>query len=55
MGSARSGKDTAYMAIKELFPSRVIERRAFADELKKECDSFLKKNLNISAFTEDSS
>lgn len=53
MGSARSGKDTAYMAIKELFPSKVIERRAFADELKKECDSFLKKNLNISAFTED--
>lgn len=53
MGSARSGKDTAYMAIKELFPSKEVERRAFADELKKECDPFLKENLNISAFTEN--
>lgn len=53
MGSARSGKDTAYMAIKELFPDKIIERRAFADELKKECDAFLKENLNISAFTEN--
>ena len=52
MGNARSGKDTAYLSIKDIFFDLKVHRVAFADELKKECDSFLRDNIGISAFTE---
>lgn len=55
-GFARSGKDTAYQRSKILLEKEGYKccRLAFADELKKESDPFLKKHINISAFTEDS-
>lgn len=54
-GLARSGKDSFYeMSIPLLRKSGIkYKRYAFADCLKEECDSFLMKNINISAFTED--
>ena len=52
MGNARSGKDTAYLSIKTILNEANVCRVAFADELKKECDSFLRENVGISAFTE---
>jgi len=55
-GFARSGKDTFYQRSKSLLEKEGLNssRFAFADVLKSECDSILKKYLNISAFTEDS-
>ena len=50
-GFARSGKDTAYEAIKEIFNEESIERVAFADALKLECLDFLRKNTGLSTFT----
>lgn len=52
MGNARCGKDTAYLSIKDIFFDLDVHRVAFADELKKECDGFLRDNIGISAFTE---
>ena len=54
-GNARAGKDTFFNISKDLLYKRKVftGRVAFADELKKECDKFLIKNLSISAFTED--
>jgi hypothetical protein len=52
MGNARSGKDTAYLSIKTILNEASVRRVAFADELKKECDKFLKDNVGISSFTE---
>ena len=51
-GVARVGKDTLFKCISSINPNVLLRRAAFADELKKECDSFLRKNINISAFTE---
>ena len=55
MGNARCGKDTAYLSIKSILDEVDVYRVAFADELKKECDDFLRKNVGISAFTQCSS
>lgn len=54
-GLARSGKDSFYNFSKPYLDSKKIkhQRLAFADELKNECDPFLKKNVGISAFTDD--
>ena len=54
-GLARSGKDSFYELSKPYLENNKIrhERIAFADELKSECDPFLKKNVGISAFTND--
>lgn len=54
-GNARAGKDTFFNISRDLLCKRKVltGRVAFADELKKECDEFLIKNLGISAFTED--
>ena len=54
-GVARVGKDTLFTCIKEINKGIKFSRLAFADELKKECDDFLIKNIGISAFTEDES
>ena len=53
-GLARSGKDTLFKFLSEKLKINNIssKRLAFADELKEECDDFLKKNIDISAFTE---
>lgn len=53
-GLARSGKDSFYNLSTPFLDERGIKhkRLAFADELKNECDPFLKKNIGISAFTE---
>jgi hypothetical protein len=53
-GLARSGKDTVYEMCRDaLAPlGKTAKRLAFADELKKESDEFLLKNIGISAFTE---
>lgn len=53
-GLARSGKDTLFKFLSEKLKNKNISSRrlAFADELKEECDDFLKKNIGISAFTE---
>lgn len=53
-GLARSGKDTLFKFLSEKLKNSNIssKRLAFADELKEECDDFLKKNIGISAFTE---
>ena len=56
-GYARSGKDTFFQFANLLTSSRKsydCQRFAFADELKKECDDFLKSTLGISAYTSDS-
>jgi hypothetical protein len=50
-GYARSGKDTAFLAIKDILEEKNIERIAFADALKLECLDFLRKNTGISTFT----
>jgi thymidylate kinase len=52
-GVARSGKDTMLDSLAEIYGNENIIRLAFADALKEECDSFLKKNTGISAFTSD--
>tara|TARA_B100000212_G_scaffold273998_1_gene213464 strand:+ start:1824 stop:2369 length:546 start_codon:yes stop_codon:yes gene_type:complete len=52
-GVARSGKDTLFNALSEINTNIVFKRIALADELKRECDEFLKKNIGISAFTEE--
>ena len=54
-GFARSGKDTLYQRSKNLLEKegKKAYRFAFADALKEECDQFLKDNVGISAFTED--
>ena len=56
-GLARSGKDSFYFFAKDKLKEKGINscRMAFADELKNECDDFLKDNLGISSFTEVSS
>lgn len=53
-GLARSGKDTIYEMCRDALVSldKSSERLAFADELKRESDDFLMKNIGISAFTE---
>ena len=53
-GLARCGKDSFFNFSKELFDEKSIKckRLAFADELKKELDSFLKENFGISSFSE---
>ena len=53
-GLARCGKDSFFNFSKELFDEKYIKckRLAFADELKKELDSFLQDNFRISSFTE---
>lgn len=56
-GYARSGKDTFFQFANLVTSSAnnyECQRFAFADELKKECDNFLKETLGISAFTSDS-
>jgi hypothetical protein len=53
-GFARSGKDTFYQESSKLLSRANCFRYAFADALKQESDDFLKKNVGISAFTEDS-
>lgn len=50
-GNARCGKDTAFLAIKEIFKENSIERVAFADALKEECLEFLQKHTGLSTFT----
>ena len=52
-GVGRVGKDTFFKAVCSASPNNKYLRMAFADELKEECDEFLRKNINISAFTED--
>ena len=52
-GFARSGKDTFYKYSSEILDKADCNRYAFADALKKECDSFLKENVGVSSFTED--
>lgn len=54
-GFARSGKDTAFERCRLLLEKEGHKayRFAFADELKRESDAFLKANIGISAFTED--
>lgn len=54
-GFARSGKDTAFERSKLLLEKEGHKayRFAFADELKRESDAFLKTNIGISAFTEN--
>ena len=53
-GLARCGKDSFFNFSKELFDEKSIKckRLAFADELKKELDSFLKESFGISSFSE---
>jgi len=54
-GLARCGKDSFFNVSSKILKesSRESSRFAFADELKLECDNFLKSNTGISAFTED--
>mgnify|MGYP000444852788 CR=1 FL=1 len=54
-GNARSGKDTLAKNISSLLNGYGIKSSilSFANELKRETDSFLKETLGISAFTED--
>ncbi len=56
-GFARSGKDTFFERSRDILEreGKKACRFAFADALKHESDEFLKKNVGISAFTEDSS
>ena len=56
-GLARSGKDTLFKFLSDKLKENNIssKRLAFADELKEECDDFLKANIGISAFTEKNS
>lgn len=55
-GFATSGKDTFFTAINSLAKDMNLPemtRFAFADELKRECDSFLIENVGISAWTSE--
>jgi hypothetical protein len=53
-GFAGSGKDSFYKISKELLSLNFkIDRCAFADILKSECDEFLIQNVGISSFTEN--
>ena len=54
-GLARSGKDTFYDYTSLFFKEKgvSVKRFAFADELKKEVDSFCVDSYGISAFTDD--
>lgn len=52
-GFARCGKDTAYESILSLTEDKDLNRLAFADELKGECEEFLNNNIGISPFTEN--
>lgn len=56
-GLARSGKDSFYFLSRDKLSNKGIKscRMAFADELKNECDEFLRSNLGISSFTENNS
>jgi hypothetical protein len=53
-GNARSGKDTLGKHLVSILAEYGIKAKtySFADQLKKETDSFLKETLGISAFTE---
>ena len=54
-GLGRSGKDTLAECLAKIISEELnVEVRtfSFADEIKKQSDSFLKENYNISAFTE---
>lgn len=53
-GVARAGKDTFAAILENLLKARgnTVRKIALADPLKADCDSFLKTNLNISAFTQ---
>jgi hypothetical protein len=52
-GCARAGKDTfATILTKKLEAAgKTVDRYAFADALKQDCDAFCVSNLGISAFT----
>ncbi len=52
-GVARCGKDTFFNLFKSNFQEEDCLRIAFADELKKELNTFLVKNFRISAYTEN--
>lgn len=54
-GLARCGKDSFFEMSKPFLKDKNLNFRrfAFADALKEECDSFLKENTGISAFTEN--
>jgi len=52
-GLARAGKDSFYKFCENLDLGKPSVKHAFADELKKEVDNFLRFNFQISAFTED--
>ena len=52
-GLARCGKDTFFNLFKSNFQEEDCLRIAFADELKKELNTFLVKNFRISAYTEN--
>ena len=54
-GLARCGKDSFFILAQKYYKSIGItcHRFAFADELKKELDTFLINNFGISAFSED--
>ena len=56
-GLARCGKDSFFEISKNILNKKGIEvqRYAFADSLKQECDELLNKYVGISAFTEKSS
>ncbi|NDG53958.1 MAG: hypothetical protein EBY39_13220 [Flavobacteriia bacterium] len=56
-GLARCGKDSFFEVSKHILNEKGIEvqRYAFADSLKQECDELLNKYVGISAFTEKSS
>lgn len=53
-GVARAGKDTfASILINELKAAgKTVEKFAFADALKQDCDAFCKEKLGVSAFTQ---
>lgn len=52
-GFARSGKDTFFQESSKILSKAKCYRYAFADALKDESDDFLKRNVGISAFTEN--
>ncbi len=53
-GVARAGKDTFAAILESILVSRgkTVRKIALADPLKADCDAFLQKHLNISAFTQ---
>jgi hypothetical protein len=55
-GIARSGKDTLALAIKDFIEkdlNKEVRLYSLAKRLKEDCDAFLIKNLEISAFTQE--